>query len=146
MEFTEQITTTASRADAWSAVTAVTTWPDWTPSMRLVEPLDSPEIVVGHRFRVTQPGLARMVWTVTEVREGESFDWVAKSPGLHITGYHRVADAPGGGTLITIGILQTGALAGLVGRLLRAKTRRYLGLEAAGLKAASVAVGADSSA
>lgn len=143
MNFTEQITTTAGRADAWSALTAVTTWPDWTPSMRVVEPLDSPAIVVGHRFRITQPGLPRIVWTVSEVREGESFEWTAKSPGVHSTAFHRLADSPGG-TLITIGIAQTGPLAGLVGALLGAKTRRYLGLEAAGLKAASEAVGADS--
>ena len=144
MNFTEQIPSTAGRTETWSALTAVTTWPDWTPSMRLVEPLDSPEIAVGHRFRITQPGLPRIVWTVTEVRADESFLWTAKSPGVHTTAFHRLADAPGGGTRITIGIAQSGPLAGLVGALLGAKTRRYLGLEAAGLKAASEAVAADS--
>jgi hypothetical protein len=139
MKFAEQITTTASRQDAWAAVAAVTTWPDWTASMREVRPLGPASLAVGHRFRVTQPGLPPVVWEVTEVRAGESFVWTNRSPGVHTVAYHRVRTDPGGATEIAIGIDQTGPLAWLVGALIAAKTRRYLKLEAAGLKAAGEA-------
>jgi hypothetical protein len=136
MEYAERITTAASRQDAWAAVAAVTTWPEWTASMREVRPLGSARVEVGNRFRVSQPGLPPAVWEVTEVREGESFVWTNRAPGLHTRAYHRVATGADGSTEIAIGIDQTGPLARLVGALTAAKTRRYLKLEAAGLKAA----------
>lgn len=44
---------------------------------------------------------------------------------------------PGGGTLVRQRIDQNGMLGALVGRLMRSMTRRYLKLEAQGLKARS---------
>jgi hypothetical protein len=63
--------------------------------------------------------------------------------GVRSVAYHRLTPAAGGGTTITIGIDQTGALAWLSGRLIAGKTRRYLPMEAAGLKAASEAAAVD---
>jgi len=83
-----------------------------------------------------------MAWRVTEIRDGESFVWEARSPGVRTVGFHRLDANPGGGTRITIGVEHTGPLAGLVGALTGARTRRYLELEAAGLKAASEDVAA----
>jgi polyketide cyclase/dehydrase/lipid transport protein len=141
MHFSERVTTAATRHDAWSAVTAVTTWPQWTASMRDVRPLGPAGIAVGNRYQVTQPGLPRIVWEVTEVRDGESWVWASRSPGVRTVAYHRVAATPDGGTEIAIGIDHGGPLGWLVGVLTAAKTRRFLALEAAGLKAASEAAG-----
>ncbi|HKD98215.1 MAG TPA: SRPBCC family protein [Micromonosporaceae bacterium] len=137
MEFTEHITTSASRDDAWAALTDVTDWPRWTTSMREVRPLGADAISVGNKFRVTQPGLPRAVWTVSEVRPGEAWLWSNSSPGMRSVAFHRLETNPDGTVEIAIGIRLTGLLAGLIGTLITGKTRRYLKLEAAGLKAAS---------
>lgn len=139
MDYEETIDTRADVAQVWAAMAAVRTYPRWTSSMTAVEPLDGPQLRVGHRFRIRQPGLPVTVWRVSEVDEGASFSWRADSPGVHTIAYHRVAARPEGGARITIGIRQTGVLAGLVAVLTAAKTRRYLALEAAGLKAAAEA-------
>jgi hypothetical protein len=139
MDYEESIETEADAARAWAAMAAVTSYPRWTRSMTAVEPLDGPQLRVGHRFRIRQPGLPVTVWRVSEVDEGRSFSWRAEAPGVHTVAYHQVAPRPEGGARITIGIRQSGLLAGLVAALTAAKTRRYLALEAAGLKAAAEA-------
>jgi hypothetical protein len=139
MDYEQTIDTSADAAQTWTALAAVTTYPRWTASMTAVEPLDGPELRVGHRFRIRQPGLPVVVWRVSEVIEGQSFSWETRSPGVHTVAYHRVALRPTGGTRITIGIRQRGLLAGLIAALTAGKTRHYLQLEAAGLKAAAEA-------
>lgn len=137
MEFTEHISTSASRDNAWAAVSGVTTWPAWTRSMREVRPIDADRVGVGNRFQITQPGLPKAVWQVDEVTYGESFTWTYHAPGVRTVGFHRLDSNPDGSIEIVIGIRQTGPLAGLVAALYGGKTRRYLKMEAAGLKAAS---------
>lgn len=122
---------------AWAALAAVVTWPQWTRSMNTVEPLDDAELRVGNRFRIRQPGLPALVWRITAVREGESFTWEARSPGVRSVAFHGLRENPDGTTQITIGIEQSGPLSGLIRALTGAKTGRYLEMEAAGLTAAS---------
>ncbi|MGK5740019.1 SRPBCC family protein [Micromonospora sp. URMC 103] len=139
MEYGETITTTAGVDRAWAALADVTTYPRWTASMSSVQPLDDPALAVGHRFRIRQPGLPPTVWRVCELHDGHSYAWEAHAPGVHTVGYHRVTAEADGTTRISIGIRQTGVLAGVVALLIGAKTRRYVRMEAAGLKAAAEA-------
>lgn len=136
MEFRATATATAPVAPCWTALIDVADWPNWTASITSVTPLDSPDVAVGNRFRVLQPGMPALVWTVTEVAENESFIWETRAPGARTTGWHRLTTVPGG-VRIDVGVSQKGALGTLVGMLMRGKTRRFLALEAAGLKAAS---------
>jgi uncharacterized membrane protein len=142
MRYEQTATAAATTAQAWTALTDVTSLPRWTTTMTAVEPLDGAQLSIGNRYKIRQPGLAAMVWRVTELRDGESYLWETRSPGVRTVGFHRVAADPGGGTLITIGLDQTGPLAGLLGLLLGGRIRRYLAIEAAGLKAASESVAA----
>jgi uncharacterized membrane protein len=142
MNYDETITTTAGLEHSWAALENVTTLPQWTASMTAVEPLDGQALELGHRFRVRQPGLPPTVWRVCDVRPGASFSWDSHVPGVHTVGYHRVESEPDGTTRFRIGIQQTGALAWLVTLFIAARTRRYLRMEAAGLKAAAEAVAA----
>ncbi|GLZ81636.1 hypothetical protein Afil01_64430 [Actinorhabdospora filicis] len=135
MEFNATATATAPVTPCWTALTDVADWPNWTASITSVTPLDTPEVAVGNRFRVVQPGLPALVWTVTEVAEGESFVWETRAPGARTVGWHRLTPVPDG-VRIDVGVTQTGALGTLVAALMRGRTRRYLTLEAAGLKAA----------
>ena len=139
MDYDRTTDATATLDRAWSALAAVTTLPQWTPSMSSVTPLDGEALREGHRFRIKQPGFPPVVWRVSEVRDGESFTWEAHSPGLHTVAYHRLSPNADGTTRITIGLHQTGALAGVMAAITGSRTRRYLDLEAAGLKAAAEA-------
>jgi hypothetical protein len=142
MEYDETASASASLDRAWAALSAVTAYPQWTASMTTVSPLDGDDLVVGRRFRIKQPGMPPLVWKVSEVREGESFTWEARSPGVRTVGYHRLSRAADETTQITLGLRQTGILSGPVRMLMGSRTRRFLKLEAAGLKAAAEAAAA----
>jgi len=130
-------TTTADLARTWDALTNVTTWPRWTKSMTSVDRLDEGALRVGSRARIKQPGMPPMTWEVDELRDHEVFTWTAASPGVRTTGVHRLSTNPDGTTEITLEVEQHGPLAGIVNLLTGSRTRRYLHLEAAGLKAAA---------
>ena len=68
--------------------------------------------------------------------EGRSFIWTSGAPGLRTTGTHLV-EPSGDGARATARLDQEGLLGGLVGRLSKGLTERYLAMEAAGLKARS---------
>ncbi|GAA5198399.1 hypothetical protein GCM10023322_71680 [Rugosimonospora acidiphila] len=132
-------TSSASIAATWAALTDVSDWPRWTKSMTSVERLDEGDLRVGSRARVKQPGMPSMIWQVDDLRENEGFSWVATSIGVRVTGHHWLSRNPDGTTGIRLAVEQRGPLAGLVGALTGARTRRFIGMEAAGLKAASEA-------
>jgi uncharacterized membrane protein len=121
----------------WDVFTDVEHWPDWTASVTSLVGLDGPELAVGRRFAIKQPGMQKLVWQVTELSPGSSWTWVQRSPGAVVTARHDVTARPGGGTLVRQQLDQGGVLGGLVGRLMAKKTRRFLKLEAQGLKARS---------
>lgn len=139
MEYEQSVRTSADPGRAWAAVADVTAYPRWTASMTNVSPLDGDALAVGHRYRISQPGLPINLWQVTDVREGESFTWTSSTPGVAMEAYHRVATLPDGGSEITAGLRLTGPLAGIVGRLTGKKIRRSVDMEAAGLARAAEA-------
>ncbi|HEY1179527.1 MAG TPA: SRPBCC family protein [Phytomonospora sp.] len=136
MEFTATATSTAPAAACWAALTDIADWPNWTASITAVDPVDDGGLAVGRRYRLTQPGMPVLTWTVTRLDEGEAFDWEARSPGVLTVGRHRLRP-DGEGTRIDLGVHQSGPLAWLFGLIGGAKTRRLIAMEAAGLKAAS---------
>jgi uncharacterized protein YndB with AHSA1/START domain len=140
MIYEQTASTRASVANAWAALADVTSLPKWTESITAVEPLDGADLRVGNRYRIRQPGMGALVWRVSEVHDGESFVWEYRSPGIRTVAFHRLAAEPDGGTRITIGVIHSGWLAGVIAALTGKRTRRYLALEAAGLKAASESV------
>jgi hypothetical protein len=99
--------------------------------------LDGPALAVGKRFAIKQPGMQKLVWEVTEIDPGLSWTWVQRSPGVLVTARHWVIAQPGGRTLVRQELDQRGVLGSLVGRLMVKKTKRFLELEARGLKARS---------
>jgi len=139
MDMRTTTTTTADLEHAWAAVIDIDSWPRWTPSVRSVHRLDDGELRVGSRAKVKQPGMPTMTWQVDELREFEVFTWKTASPGVRTTGVHRVTTNPDGTTEITLEVAHRGPLAGLVSALTGGRTRRYMKLEAAGMKAASEA-------
>jgi hypothetical protein len=109
-------------------------WPEWTASMSSVQLVAGGPLLLGSRVRVRQPRLPATTWTVTELVPGESFTWVASGPGFTTTASHRIAPSASGSD-VTLAVDQTGPLGVLVGRLTARLTRRYLTMEAEGLRA-----------
>jgi hypothetical protein len=109
-----------------------------------VERLDAGDFGAGSRARVKQPGVPRLVWEVTEYVPGEVFIWASKAPGVTTTGGHRLVadqsdpgsggDVPGDRVTVTVTLDQEGFLAPVVWRLTGSRSRRYVQMEADGLK------------
>lgn len=121
----------------WQVFSAVERWPEWTESVTKLTALDGPELRPGARFEIRQPRFPKLVWEVTAVEPGASWTWVTRSPGATTTATHNVRPAGPDRTVVEQVLDQGGVLGGLVARLMAATTRRYLEMEAAGLKARS---------
>jgi uncharacterized membrane protein len=119
----------------WDVFSDVEHWPDWTASVTSLAGQDGPALAVGRRFAIKQPGMQKLTWQVTEIKPGTSWTWMQRSPGVHVTARHFVTARPGGGTLVRQELDQGGVLGALVGRLMVKKTKRFLEMEAKGLKA-----------
>lgn len=142
MRLTKTVTTPADLDSAWIAITDVTAWPRWTASVSDVQMIDDGPLRKGSRARVKQPGMQPLTWSVTELTDRAEFTWVTDSPGVHTIGRHKLDRNEDGTTRITVELEQTGPLAGVINLFIGKRTERYLGLEAAGLKAASEDVAA----
>ncbi len=127
----------APAALVWEVFTEVQRWPEWTDSVTSLVGLDGSGLAVGRRFAIKQPGMQKLIWQVTALEPGTSWTWVQRSPGVHVAANHEVVAQPGGRTLVTQQLDQAGVLGSLVGRLMATKTKRFLALEAQGLKARS---------
>lgn len=120
----------------WDVFSDVERWPEWTPSVTSLRALDGPGLAVGKRFEIKQPRLPKLVWVVTQLDEGASWTWEQRSPGGRTIAVHEVT-ADGGRTRVRQRLDQQGLVGSLIGRLMRGTTKRYLELEAQGLKARS---------
>jgi uncharacterized membrane protein len=118
----------------WDIFSDVERWPEWTASVTSLVGLDGPVLAVGKRFAIKQPRMSKLIWKVTEIDPGSSWTWVQRSPGVLVSARHDVIAQPGGRTLVRQQLDQRGVIGVLVGRLMVKKTRRFLELEAQGLK------------
>ncbi|MCV7379420.1 polyketide cyclase [Mycobacterium alsense] len=121
----------------WEVFSDVERWPEWTASVTSLAAVDGPGLAVGKRFAIKQPRMSKLVWQVTEVEPGSSWTWVQRAPGASTSARHDVIPRPGSRTLVRQRLDQRGVLGGLVARLMGPMTKRYLKLEAEGLKARS---------
>lgn len=133
MRYTRTDSIAARPADVWAVLTDLEHWPDWTASMREITRLDSGPLRVGSTARVQQPAGRPLVWTVTELVDERSFTWTASAAGMRSTGYHELMPTDSGVRAVLTFAL-TGPMAWL-GRLAAAgRIRRYVDMEADGLK------------
>jgi uncharacterized membrane protein len=126
----------------WSVFTDVERWPTWASSVTSVELIDGP-MRLGAKARIRQPRLPTLVWEVTKWSPGHSWTWTATSPGARTEASH-VLTRSGEGTVAEQSIISSGPLGRVAAFVWRSLTRRYLAIEAAGLKQQSERMAATS--
>src|SRR5262245_52786882 len=126
----------------WSVFTDVERWPTWASSFTSVELIDGP-MRLGAKARIRQPRLPTVVWEVTKWEPGRSWTWTTQSPRAR-TEASDVLTRSGQGTVAEQSIVSSGRIGWLAALTWRSLTRRYLAIEAAGLKQRSEQVAAAS--
>ncbi|MCG5472885.1 SRPBCC family protein [Micromonospora sp. LAH09] len=134
MRFEADTEIAADVEQVWAVLVDVPRWPEWTASVSRAERGEPGPLAVGATARLTQPKLRPAVWRVTELTEGRDFAWVSHTPGVRTRGEHRLLPLPDGRTRVELAIAQSGPLAGVIGWLYGDLLRRYLRLEADGLR------------
>ncbi|MFP3714701.1 SRPBCC family protein [Puerhibacterium sp. TATVAM-FAB25] len=119
----------------WEVLVDVERWPEWTDSVTSARRLDAGPLAVGSRVEVAQPRVPPGTYTVTMLEPGRAFTWEQRQPGSAVSAQHECAPLPDGGTRVELRVVMGGAVGGVVGRMYRRLTERYLAMEAAGLKA-----------
>lgn len=139
MEHQVQVTAEAPPEDIWRLFVDVERWPEMTPTMREVRRLDGGPFRVGSEAMVSQPGLPKVRWRVTELDPGRSFTWETVRTGLTTSvGVHTV-EASGPGSMITLALRLKGPLAGVMGALLGGRVQRSITTEAESFRRAAEA-------
>jgi uncharacterized membrane protein len=121
----------------WDVFADVERWAEWTASIQRIVALDGPGIDVGKRFEIKQPRMPKLVWEATAVEPGRAWTWRQRSFGGTAIAVHEVVVQGPSRTLVRQRIEQRGPIGALVGAAMRRMTKRYLDLEAQGLKARS---------
>lgn len=135
-EFREIVSVPAAVADVVRVMQAVQDWPSWNTAVSRVDRRGTGPLAVGERVTVKQPRLPAATWTVTAVGPS-GFTWAATSPGVRSTGDHWAQDTGDGRTTATLTLTLAGPLARPSAMLFSRLIRRYLRLEAEGLRRAA---------
>lgn len=135
MEQGTSIDVATSPDRVWEVLVDVEAWPEWTESVSRVRLLQPGPLAVGSQVEVSQPRIPTGTYTVTALDPGRAFTWEQRQPGSTVLAHHECDPLPDGGTRVELRVVMGGAVGGLVGRLYRKLTERYLAMEAAGLKA-----------
>jgi hypothetical protein len=118
----------------WDALLDVERWHEWTASITSIQLLDSAPLRIGSRASVHQPGLPAGIWQITHLDPACGiFNWATHSLGVNVIGCHLIEPA-GSGARAILWLEFTGFLAPVFVWLLHGQNRRYVSMEAAGLK------------
>jgi uncharacterized protein YndB with AHSA1/START domain len=135
MELELSVDIDAPPAKVWATLVDVENWPLWSESMETVERLDKTQpFGLGSEVRIKQPKLPPLVWKLVEFNPGLSFAWASGTRFVKTWAEHRVEAAADGRSKVTLGIRQSGPLAWLAALYFGKTTRRYVEMEADGLK------------
>ncbi len=132
-DFSVSVRIDAPPERVWEVMSDIERWHEWTPSIRGIHRTNSGPFRIGARARVHQPKLPPADWVVTSLHEGHSFEWESRAPGVRMLASHTI-EPNGDGTRVTLSMRYLGPIGNIIGRLAAGITRRYIALEAEGLK------------
>jgi uncharacterized membrane protein len=141
MEFETAVDVDAPAEVVWDVLTHVVLWPEWTESVTSVDILEGGDLHEGSKAKLKQPGFPLMTWKVTELEPLKRFTWESRKGGVTTVADHVMSPRTDGGVHVTHSIHMRGPMAGVAGLFSGKRTRRYVEMEAAGLKSRCEAVG-----
>ncbi|MEV6924954.1 SRPBCC family protein [Dactylosporangium sp. NPDC051485] len=137
VDFRDTITIAAPAAVAGDVMKAVQDWPSWTASVSKVDRPATGPLAAGETVVVTQPRLRPSTWTVTRV-DAHGFEWTSdSSPGIRNVGGHWAIDNGDGTCTAELTLSFAGPLARVVTLFYAGLIRRYIRMEAEGLRKAA---------
>ena len=132
-DFSISVDINASPERVWEVLSDAERWHEWTPSVTSVELHDKP-LALGGRATIRQPELPVAKFRITELQPGRSFTWVTGVPGLVFAHARHTVEPTPSGARLTLALRFDGLLGGVMGKKMAELNRRYLRMEAAGLK------------
>lgn len=136
MNFKTTIEINASPTRVWEVVSCVERWPEWIETYNAARWVAG-GMAIGAKAEISQKRLPKLVWQVTELNPGVEFTWETSRPGVHATAIHKITPGRDGGSLLELGLSQSGPLAAVAAVLTGRQIRRYVQLEAEQLKRAA---------
>jgi carbon monoxide dehydrogenase subunit G len=133
-QYSTSITINASQEAVWKVLSDVAHWHEWTPTVTKVEVLDQAELKLNHRYKVYQPKLQPVVWTVTMLEAPSVFVWEARMPGMVMIAEHALHAVKPDQTELTLKFSFHGLLGKIMGRLTRKTAEEYIRTEAESLR------------
>ena len=113
----------------WRVLSDVMSWSWWLPTVNRIQAIDGDQLKVGARFRIWQPRLLPVVWTVTEVAN-DRFSWQSRFPGLLVCADHVILALSERECHLELRLSYTGALGRLARYLYGPLVKKYLMCEA----------------
>jgi uncharacterized protein YndB with AHSA1/START domain len=123
----------APPAEVWAATVDVEAWPTWSAATDTVRRQERGPIGPGSTAIVIQPKLRPATWTVRAAVRDETFVWDTAGPGYVVTARHEIRPR-GDGSSLRLQVVMTGPMSRVVWWVTGGVVRRYLDLEADGLK------------
>ena len=142
MQTTQKFVTRASPEAVWGILEDVESWPQWTPTVLKVKPLDDGGLRAGAKYEVTQPKLRPAVYEVTDCIPTRAFTWVQKMPGAALVADHRIIPS-GSSTEVELSFWSEGLLGNLIGKFFSKMICEYVATEAKSLKSRCEVIAAD---
>ena len=136
MRIEDSIDIAAPVERVWELTMDVESWPQLTPTITSVKRLDHGPLAVGSAARIKQPAQAERTWTVTTLEPKQRFAWATKFMGMTMTGGHQLTTTSSG-TRNTLTVEVNGALAPVMGLLIRGTMRNAIRQENEGFKKAA---------
>lgn len=136
----DAVTIDAPPEVVWAVYTDIERWAEWTASVTSAHLDPTGPLNLASRASIKQPRLPRVVWTVTVLEPNRSWTWKNESPGALTLAHHTLTETADGQTHVDLSIDQRGVIGRPIGWALKRLSRRYLRLEAEGLRRRSEAV------
>lgn len=96
MLFTHTTLIAAPLERVWQLTLDIERWPEFTPTMTRLSPLECGPLRVGSRVRIQQPGQPALIWEIRELESPRQFVWETRTPwGMTICGRHLLESQAG---------------------------------------------------
>jgi uncharacterized membrane protein len=137
MLFEESIDVEAGQQRVWEVLSNLEDWPSHIETVDVVELTTPGPVAEGSRVRVKQPKLPEGEWEITVWDPPSYFEFQQKSGGVTNVAGHRVEALAEGRSRLTLSLDMRGLLVPVVALFYRDLTKRYMTIEAEGMKGAA---------